>query len=104
MGDRPHSAILLSVLVMLGAADSSVLGLEGTARARSDLWGPDPDGEAGLLSSISLDEAPDILLDLVLISNVSSWDNEAVFKMGVANFLAGVVGKHASRTTTTWCM
>ena len=45
VGDRPHSGVLfsLSVTVILGAGDCSVLGLDGPAGGRSELLDLDLD-------------------------------------------------------------
>ena len=57
MGDRPRSGVLLSlsITVILGAGDCSVLGLHGPAGGRSELLDLDLDLEVCLVLSITLD-------------------------------------------------
>ena len=89
VGNHPRSGVLLSVIVILGAGDCSVLGLVGPAGGRSELLDLDLACEVCLISCISLEGGLDILPDLVLTSSVSSSGNEAVFELGVAHFLTG---------------
>ena len=81
LGDHPRSGVLLSlpVIVMLGAGDCSVLGLEGPAGGRSELLDLDLDCEVCLVLSINLDGGLDSLPDVVLTSSDSSSGNKAVF-------------------------
>ena len=80
MGDRPLSGVLpaLSDIVMLGAGKCPCLGPGG---GRSELLDLDLDCPVWV-SSMSLDGGLDILPDLVLTSNVSSFSGiEAVLSL-----------------------